>query len=63
MFLKFGFALFYVIAFFRAVASFLRFAGDTEFDPGVSVNEDVATGVQVDGQLRGVAQLLEGAWY
>ena len=36
----------------RGVAILLDFARDTEFDPGVSGNDDVPTGVETDGQLR-----------
>ena len=32
---------------------FCLFPGDAETIPGVSVNEDVCTGVEADGQLRG----------
>ena len=36
-----------------SVAHFLFFPGDAETIPGVSGNEDVSTGVETDGQLRG----------
>ena len=39
------------------------FLGDAETIPGVSGNEDVSTGVETDGQLRGVTLLIPGAWY
>ena len=35
------------------MAHSLFFPGDAETIPGVSGNEDVSTGVETDGQLRG----------
>ena len=54
LFLRVGCFLFY-IACFQSYhwLIFYLFAGDAETIPGVSGNEDVSTGVETDGQLRG----------
>ena len=54
LFLRVGCSLFYIAGFlsYQWLIPFL-FLGDAETFPGVSGNEDVSTGVETDGQLRG----------
>ena len=54
LFLRVGCSQFYIAGFqsYKWVISCL-FPGDAETIPGVSGNEDVWTGVETDGQLRG----------
>ena len=54
LFLRVGCSPFYIAIFFMSVAhSPVLFLGDAETIPGVSGNEEVSTGVETDGQLRG----------
>ena len=64
LFLRVGCSLFYMASFqsYQWLISCL-FPGNAETIPGVSGNESVSTGVETDGQLRGVTLLLPGAWY
>ena len=54
LFLRVGCSLFYIASFqsFQWLIPCL-FPGDAETIPGVSGHEDVLTGVEIDGQLRG----------
>ena len=52
--LRIGSSLFYIASFQSYQwLIFCLFPGDAEAIPGVSGNEDVSTGVETDGQLRG----------
>ena len=54
LFLGVGCSLFYIACFCHISSSFsVLFLGDAETIPGVSGNEEVSTGVETDGQLRG----------
>ena len=54
LFLRVGCFLFYITVFCHISCSFpVLFLGDVETIPGVSGNEEVSTGVETDGQLRG----------
>ena len=54
LFLRVGCSLFYIAGFCHISGSFpVLFLGDAETIPGVSGNEEVSTGVETDGQLRG----------
>ena len=54
LFLRVGCSLFYIAGFCHISGSFpVFFLGDAETIPGVSGNEEVSTGVETDGQLRG----------
>ena len=54
LFLRVGCSLFYIAAFCHIGGSFLvLFLGDAERIPGVSGKEEVSTGAETDGQLRG----------
>ena len=54
LFLRVGCSLFDIAGSCHISGSFLvLFLGDAETIPGVSGNEDVSTGVEADGQLRG----------
>ena len=54
LFLRVGCSLFYIAGFCHNSGSFpVFFLGDGETIPGVSGNEEVSTGVETDGQLKG----------
>ena len=54
LFWRVGSSLFYFAGFFHFSGSFpVFFLGDAETIPGVSGTEEVSTGVETDGQLRG----------
>ena len=54
LFLRVGCFLFYIAGFWSYPwLIFHLFPGDAETLPGISGNEDVSTGVETDGQLRG----------
>ena len=54
LFLRVGCSLFYITGFCHISGSFpVLFLDDAETISGVSGNEDVLTGVETDGQLRG----------
>ena len=54
LFLRVGCSLFYIPSFCHISGSFpVFFLGNAETIPGVSGNEEVSTGVETDGQLRG----------
>ena len=53
LFLRVGCSLFYIAGFCHIGGSFPVFLGDVETVPGVSGNEELSTGVETDGQLRG----------
>ena len=54
LFLRVGCSRFYIAGFCHISGSFpVLFLGDAETIPGVSGKEEVPTGVETDGQLRG----------
>ena len=54
LFLRVGCSLFYIAGICHISGSFpVLFLGDAETIPGVSGNEEITTGVETDGQLRG----------
>ena len=54
LFLRVGCSLIYIAGFCHISGSFpVLFLGDAETIPGVSGNEEMSTGVETDGQLRG----------
>ena len=54
LFLRVGCSLFYIAGFCHISGSFpVLFSGDAETIPGMSGTEEVSTGVETDGQLRG----------
>ena len=54
LFSRVGCTLFYIAGFCHISGSFpVFFLGDAETIPGVSGNEEMSTGVETDGQLRG----------
>ena len=54
LFLRVGCSLFYVAGFCHISGSFpVLFLGDADTIPRVSGNEEVSTGVETEGQLRG----------
>ena len=54
LFLRVGCSLFYIAGFCHISGSFpVLLLGDAETIPGASGNEEVSTGVETDGQLRG----------
>ena len=53
LFLRVGCSLFYIAGFVISVAHSVLFPGDAKTIPGVSGTEEVSTGVETDGQLRG----------
>ena len=53
LFLRVGYSPFYIAGFYHTVAHSQFVLGDPETIPGVSGTEEVSTGVETDGQLRG----------